>query len=42
MGQRIFANENWESFNQLKLVVTSNCKNIINPALPSVSQMMAK
>ncbi|AGV73089.1 glycoside hydrolase family 9 protein [Lactococcus cremoris] len=32
-AKRIFANENWESFNQLKLVVTSNCKNIINPAI---------
>ncbi|MGX7011639.1 glycoside hydrolase family 9 protein [Lactococcus cremoris] len=32
-AKRIFASENWESFNQLKLVVTSNCKNIINPAI---------
>lgn len=32
-AKRTFLNENWETFNQLKLVVTSHCKNIINPAI---------
>lgn len=25
--------ENWEGFNQLKLVIRSNCKNLVNPAI---------
>ncbi|WP_240664845.1 cellulase N-terminal Ig-like domain-containing protein [Lactococcus lactis] len=32
-AKRTFVNENWETFNQLKLVVTSHCKNIINPSI---------